>query len=51
VEEFKLSTDPFLIDKVRDVVGLYLAPPANAAVFSTTPSASSTPTPEAFPAP
>src|SRR5271166_4801848 len=34
VEEFKLSTDPFLIDKVRDVAGLYLAPPANAAVFS-----------------
>ena len=34
VEEFKISTDPFLIDKVRDVVGLYLAPPANAAVFS-----------------
>src|SRR6267154_5932003 len=34
VEEFKLSTDPFLIDKVRDVVGLYLAPPANAAVFA-----------------
>ncbi|MGH3236305.1 MAG: IS630 family transposase, partial [Streptosporangiaceae bacterium] len=34
VEEFKVSTDPFLIDKVRDVAGLYLAPPANAAVFS-----------------
>ena len=34
VEEFKLSTDPFLINKVRDVAGLYLAPPANAAVFS-----------------
>ena len=34
VEEFKLSTDPFLIDKVREVAGLYLAPPANAAVFS-----------------
>ena len=34
VEEFKVSTGPFLIDKVRDVVGLYLAPPANAAVFS-----------------
>ena len=33
-EEFKMSTDPFLIDKVRDVVGLYLAPPANAAVFA-----------------
>ena len=34
VDEFKVSTDPFLIDKVRDVVGLYLSPPANAAVFS-----------------
>src|SRR5260370_1020757 len=34
VEEFRVSTDPFLIDKVRDVAGLYLAPPANAAVFS-----------------
>src|SRR5207244_11922634 len=33
-ETFKISPDPFLIDKVRDVVGLYLAPPANAAVFS-----------------
>jgi hypothetical protein len=34
VEEFKVSTDPFLLDKVRDVVGLYLSPPTNAAVFS-----------------
>ncbi len=34
VEEVKVSTDPFLIDKIRDVVGLYLAPPAHAAVFS-----------------
>jgi transposase len=34
VDEFKVSTDPFLIDKVRDVVGLYLSPPANAVVFS-----------------
>ena len=33
-EEFKISPDPLLIDKVRDVVGLYLAPPANAAVFA-----------------
>ena len=33
-EDFKLSPDPLLIDKVRDVVGLYLAPPANAAVFA-----------------
>ncbi|NUQ95374.1 MAG: IS630 family transposase [Streptomyces sp.] len=32
-EDFKISTDPLLIDKIRDVVGLYLAPPANAAVF------------------
>ncbi|MFI0243132.1 IS630 family transposase [Streptomyces sp. NPDC016845] len=33
VEEFKISPDPLLIDKIRDVVGLYLAPPAKAAVF------------------
>ncbi|MFJ2818990.1 helix-turn-helix domain-containing protein [Streptomyces sp. NPDC087294] len=26
-QTFKLSTDPLLIDKVRDVVGLYLDPP------------------------
>src|SRR6266542_3611353 len=33
-EDFKISPDPLLIDKIRDVVGLYLAPPANAAVFA-----------------
>jgi len=33
-EEFKISPDPLLIDKIRDVVGLYLAPPAHAVVFS-----------------
>src|SRR6201988_3729583 len=33
-EDFKISPDPLLIDKVRDVVGLYLAPPANAAGFA-----------------
>jgi len=33
-ETFKVSPDPLLIDKIRDVVGRYLAPPANAAVFS-----------------
>jgi hypothetical protein len=33
-ETFKISPDPFLIDKIRDVVGLYLAPPANAVVFA-----------------
>jgi transposase len=32
-ETFKLSPDPLLIDKVRDIVGLYLDPPAHAAVF------------------
>jgi transposase len=31
---FKVSPDPQLIDKVRDVVGLYLNPPTNAVVFS-----------------
>ncbi len=29
-ETFKLSTDPLFIDKVRDVVGLYLNPPERA---------------------
>jgi transposase len=32
-ETFKLSTDPQFIDKLRDVVGLYLNPPERAAVF------------------
>ena len=32
-ETFKLSNDPLLVDKVRDIVGLYLNPPAHAAVF------------------
>jgi transposase len=30
---FKLSPDPLLIDKIRDIVGLYLNPPQHAAVF------------------
>lgn len=33
-ETFKLSTDPLFIDKVRDVVGLYLNPPDRAIVLS-----------------
>jgi transposase len=33
VETFKLSTDPQFIDKVRDVVGLYLHPPEAALVL------------------
>jgi len=32
-ETFKLSPDPLLIDKVRDIVGLYLHPPERAVVF------------------
>ncbi|MEO7402092.1 MAG: IS630 family transposase [Burkholderiales bacterium] len=30
---FKLSNDPFFVEKVRDVVGLYLNPPDNAMVL------------------
>src|ERR671929_39806 len=30
---FKLSTDPFFVEKVRDVVGLYLTPPERAIVL------------------
>jgi hypothetical protein len=33
VETFKFSTDPELVAKVTDVVGLYLAPPENAIVL------------------
>lgn len=32
-ETFKLSTDPHFVDKVRDVVGLYMAPPDRALVL------------------
>jgi transposase len=32
-ETFKLSTDPFFVEKVRDIVGLYLAPPERALVL------------------
>ncbi len=30
---FKLSTDPFFVEKVRDIVGLYLNPPEDALVL------------------
>jgi putative transposase len=33
-ESFKLSTDAFFIEKLRDVIGLYLNPPENALVLS-----------------
>src|SRR4051812_19012096 len=34
VHQFKLSNDPRFIDKLRDVVGLYVDPPAHAIVLS-----------------
>ena len=33
VETFKLSTDPLFVEKVRDIVGLYLSPPDRALVL------------------
>jgi putative transposase len=33
-KSFKLSTDPFFIEKVRDIVGLYLNPPDHAMVLA-----------------
>ena len=33
VDTFKISTDPHFLDKVRDVVGLYLDPPEKALVL------------------
>ena len=32
-ESFKLSTDPLFVEKVRDIVGLYLNPPTKAMVL------------------
>ncbi len=32
-ETFKLSSDPFFVEKVRDIVGLYMAPPERALVL------------------
>lgn len=34
VKGFKLSDDPLLVEKVRDIVGLYMNPPDHAVVFS-----------------
>lgn len=33
-KSFKLSPDPLLVPKVRDIVGLYMSPPENAVVLS-----------------
>jgi transposase len=32
-ETFQISSDPYFIEKVRDVVGLYMSPPVNALVL------------------
>ncbi|HVH87977.1 MAG TPA: IS630 family transposase [Terriglobales bacterium] len=32
-KQFQLSSDPFFVEKVRDIVGLYLDPPENAVVL------------------
>lgn len=32
-ETFKLSTDPLFVEKVRDIVGLYMNPPTKAMVL------------------
>jgi transposase len=34
VRQFKLSNDPYFVDKLRNVVGLYVDPPAHAIVLS-----------------
>ena len=34
VRQFKLSNDPKFVDKLRDIVGLYVDPPAHAVVLS-----------------
>jgi transposase len=33
-DEFKISPDPLLVEKIRDIVALYLNPPVAAAVFA-----------------
>jgi transposase len=33
-DSFKVSPDPDLVEKIRDLVGLYMNPPVNAAVFA-----------------
>ena len=34
IDEFKISPDPQLVAKIGDIVGLYMNPPVNAAVFA-----------------
>lgn len=42
-ENFKLSTDPLFIERVRDIVGRYLDPPERAMVLALTRSPRSRP--------
>jgi len=41
-KHFKLSNDPFFVEKVRDIVGLYLNPPDNAMVLAAAKAAYTT---------
>ena len=50
VRQFKLSNDPKFIDKLRDVVGLYVDPPAHAIVFRSMRSRKSRPSTAPSPA-
>jgi hypothetical protein len=34
VRQFKLSRDPQFVPKLRDIIGLYIGPPAHAMVLS-----------------
>ena len=34
IKTFKLSNDPYFVEKLRDVVGLYMNPPEHALIFS-----------------
>ena len=33
-DEFKISPDPLLVEKIRDIVALYMSPPVAAMVFA-----------------
>lgn len=49
VDEFKISNDPQFVDKVRDVVGLYLNPPEKALVLVETAGAGRRASPRILP--
>ena len=49
VKQFKLSNDPRFVEKLRDVVGLYVDPPAHAIFFRSTRRAKSRPAARSLP--